>query len=114
MIPSRFTYHSPDTLSHAFDLLSQFGSTAKILAGGHSLLPMMKFRFAEPGHLIDLGRLDELRGIQVTESELVIGAMTTENEILAYPGMKALCPLLFKATGLIADPQVRNKGTIGR
>lgn len=113
MIPPNFKYHAPTDLQQVFSLLNEFGSKAKILAGGHSLLPMMKFRFAEPGHLIDLGTVEGLKGIEVTGESLIIGAMCTENDILRYPEMDALCPLLFKATGLIADPQIRNRGTIG-
>ena len=113
MIPAQFSYHSPEDLSQTFKLLNELGSKAKILAGGHSLLPMMKFRFAEPQHLVDIGKVRELKGITVSADSIMIGAMTTENEILDYPDMEELCPLLYKATGLIADPQVRNKGTIG-
>jgi carbon-monoxide dehydrogenase medium subunit len=113
MIPPHFTYHAPTDLEQVFSLLSEFGSKAKLLAGGHSLLPMMKFRFAEPGHLIDLGTVTGLKGIEVTDESLTIGAMTSESDILKYPAMDTLCPLLFKATGLIADPQIRNRGTVG-
>lgn len=113
MIPPHFTYHAPTDLPDVFSLLHEFGSKAKLLAGGHSLLPMMKFRFAEPKHLIDLGNITALKKIDVTDNAIIIGAMASENDILRFPDMEALCPLLFKATGLIADPQVRNKGTIG-
>ena len=113
MIPPHFTYHAPTDLPGVFSLLNEFGSKAKLLAGGHSLLPMMKFRFAEPKHIIDLGNLADLKKIEVTDDTITIGAMASENDIVRYPGMETLCPLLFKATGLIADPQVRNKGTIG-
>lgn len=74
---------------------------------------MMKFRFAEPKHLIDLGNITELKKIDVTHDAIIIGAMASESDILKYSEMETLCPLLFKATGLIAYPQIRNKGTIG-
>ncbi|MEJ0003966.1 MAG: FAD binding domain-containing protein [Pararobbsia sp.] len=78
MIPRPFEYHAPRTLPEALSLLHEHGDAAKLLAGGHSLLPMMKLRFAEPGHLIDLGKLAELKGIRETGAEIRIGAMTTE------------------------------------
>ena len=80
MIPREFDYHAPKTLPDALGLLQQFGDDAKLLAGGHSLLPMMKLRFAQPGHLIDLGRIAELKGIREDAGTIVIGAMTTEND----------------------------------
>lgn len=113
MIPSNFNYHAPVELEQVFSLLNEFGSEAKLLAGGHSLLPMMKFRFAEPAHLVDLNGVAALKGIEVTEEFIIIGAMNSETSLLTFSGMETLCPLLFKATGLIADPQVRNRGTIG-
>jgi len=82
MIPHAFDYHAPKTLPDALNLLKQLGDDAKLLAGGHSLLPMMKLRFAQPGHLIDLGQIAELKGIREDGGTLVIGAMTTENEII--------------------------------
>ncbi len=113
MIAPNFKYHAPTTLQDVFSLMGEYGSDAKLLAGGHSLLPMMKFRFAEPAHLIDLGNVEGLKGIEVTDESLIIGAMTSENDLLRYPNMTTLCPLMDKAVRLIADPQVRNKGTIG-
>lgn len=113
MIPPHFEYHAPTDLQQVFSLLSEFGSKAKLLAGGHSLLPMMKFRFAEPGHLIDLGTVAGLKGIEVTSESITIGAMTSESDILNFPEIASLCPLLFNATKLIADPQIRNRGTVG-
>jgi len=97
----------------ALKLLSTLGDDAKLLAGGHSLLPMMKLRFAQPGHLIDLGKLTELRGISQVGSEIRIGAMTTEHELLNSKLLAEKVPLLVEGAGLIADPQVRYKGTIG-
>jgi len=113
MIPRQFEYHAPQTLPEAIALLQKYGDTAKLLAGGHSLLPMMKIRFAEPEHLVDLGKLAELRGIREEGDELRIGAMTTENDLIWSTLVQEKCPLLVEAARLIADPQVRYKGTIG-
>ena len=113
MIPPRFEYHAPRSIGEAIALLGQLGSDAKLLAGGHSLLPMMKLRFAEPAHLIDINRIPELRGIRQEGQTLVIGAMTTENELINSALLQAHAPLLPEAAKLIADPQVRNRGTIG-
>jgi carbon-monoxide dehydrogenase medium subunit len=113
MIPPRFEYHAPKTVGEAIALLGQLGSDAKLLAGGHSLLPMMKLRFAQPEHLIDINRIPELRGIREEGSTVVIGAMTVENDLIRSPVLQAKVPLLCEAVKLIADPQVRNRGTIG-
>lgn len=113
MIPPRFEYHAPRSVGEAVALLGQLGSEAKLLAGGHSLLPMMKLRFAQPAHLIDINRIPELRGIREDSHTVVIGAMTTENELIRSPLVRAKLPLLAEAARLIADPQVRNRGTIG-
>jgi carbon-monoxide dehydrogenase medium subunit len=113
MIPPRFEYHAPKSVGEAVALLGQFGSEAKLLAGGHSLLPMMKLRFAQPAHLIDINRIPELRGIRYDDNTVVIGAMTSENELIISPVVQARLPLLAEAATLIADPQVRNRGTIG-
>ena len=113
MIPPRFEYHAPKSVSEAVALLGQLGSDAKLLAGGHSLLPMMKLRFAQPAHLIDINRIPELRGIREEGGTVVIGAMTVENDLISSPIVQAKLPLLAEAAKLIADPQVRNRGTIG-
>ncbi|HVB49908.1 MAG TPA: xanthine dehydrogenase family protein subunit M [Burkholderiales bacterium] len=113
MIPAGFDYHSPRSLADALKLLNDLGGDAKLLAGGHSLLPMMKLRFAEPGHLIDLGRIAELRGISQSGDEIRIGAMTTEHDLLNSKLLAEKVPLLVEGAGWIADPQVRYKGTIG-
>jgi aerobic carbon-monoxide dehydrogenase medium subunit len=113
MIPPRFEYHAPKTIGEAVALLGQLGPDAKLLAGGHSLLPMMKLRFAQPEHLIDINRIPELRGIREEGGTVVIGAMTVENELINSPILQAKVPLLCEAAKLIADPQVRNRGTIG-
>jgi len=113
MIPRDFEYHAPKTIPDALGLLAQFGDEAKLLAGGHSLLPMMKLRFAQPGHLIDLGGIRELKGIREDGGTLRIGAMTTENELIWSKLLQDKCPLLVEGARLISDPQVRYKGTIG-
>ncbi|MGI9218650.1 MAG: FAD binding domain-containing protein, partial [Hydrogenophaga sp.] len=113
MIPPRFEYHAPKSVGEAVALLGQLGSDAKLLAGGHSLLPMMKLRFAQPAHLIDINRIPELRGIREEGGQVVIGAMTVENDLISSPIVQAKLPLLAEAAKLIADPQVRNRGTIG-
>jgi len=113
MIPREFDYHAPKSIPDALGLLAQFGDEAKLLAGGHSLLPMMKMRFAQPGHLIDLGRIPELKGIREERGTICIGAMTTENELIWSKLLQDKCPLLVEGARLISDPQVRYKGTIG-
>jgi carbon-monoxide dehydrogenase medium subunit len=113
MIPPAFDYHAPRSVAAAIELLGSLGPDAKLLAGGHSLLPMMKLRFAQPAHLIDLNRIAELRGVCEDGDTVVIGAMTVENELIASPVLQAKVPLLPEAARQIADPQVRNRGTIG-
>ena len=85
MIPPAFDYHAPRTIAEAISLLSSLGDDAKLLAGGHSLLPMMKLRFAQPGTLIDINRIPELRGSSESGGVIRIGAMTSENELIASP-----------------------------
>ena len=113
MIPTAFEYHAPKSLPDAIGLLKQLGDDAKLLAGGHSLLPMMKLRFAQPAHLIDLGAIADLKGIREDGATLVFGAMTSENDIIWSKLLQAKCPLLVEAARQISDPQVRYKGTIG-
>ena len=113
MIPAAFDYHAPRSVADAIKLLGDLGEGAKLLAGGHSLLPMMKLRFAEPGHLVDLGKIAELRGIAQVGEQIHIGAMTTEVELLRSPLLAEKLPLLVEGAATISDPQVRYKGTIG-
>ena len=113
MIPPAFDYHAPTSVPEAIRLLSDLGGEAKLLAGGHSLLPMMKLRFAQPAHLIDINRIPALRGIREDGGVIVIGAMTSENELIASALLQDKLPLLPEAARQIADPQVRNRGTIG-
>ena len=113
MIPRQFEYYAPQSVPEAIALLQKYGDTAKLLAGGHSLIPMMKIRFAEPEHLVDLGKIAELRGIREEGDELRIGAMTTENDLIWSTIVQEKCPLLVESARLIGDPQVRYKGTLG-
>jgi len=113
VIPSAFEYHAPTSVADAISLLGRFGDEAKLLAGGHSLLPMMKLRFASPAHLIDLGRIPDLRGIAQVGEEVHIGAMTTENELVWSRLLAEKVPLLVEGARWIADPQVRYRGTVG-
>ena len=113
MIPPSFDYHAPRSVADAIQLLGQLGPDAKLLAGGHSLLPMMKLRFAQPTHLIDLGRIPGLRGITAEGETICIGAMTSERDLIVSDLLQARVPLLPEAARSIADPQVRNRGTIG-
>ena len=113
MIPSPFAYHAPRSVGEALSLLSQLGDDTKLLAGGHSLLPMMKMRFAQPANLIDLGKIPELKGIREEGGTIRIGAMTTENELIWSKLLQGKCPLLVEGARQISDPQVRYKGTLG-
>jgi aerobic carbon-monoxide dehydrogenase medium subunit len=113
VIPPSFEYYAPRSIGEALSLLARLGGDAKLLAGGHSLLPMMKLRFAQPAHLIDLNRIPDLRGIREEGAELVIGAMTTEAELIGSAVIRNKVPLLAEGASSIADPQVRYKGTIG-
>jgi len=113
MIPREFEYHAPKSVPEAIGLLHQLGEDAKLLAGGHSLLPMMKLRFAGPAHLVDLGRIPELKGVREEAGTLRVGAMTTEHELIESALVQSRVPLLVEGARLIADPQVRYKGTVG-
>ena len=113
MIPPAFAYHAPHSIGEAVSLLTELGDDAKLLAGGHSLLPMMKLRFAQPGTLIDINRIPELRGIREEGGMIRIGAMTSESDLIASKLLQERLPILPEAAKLIADPQVRNRGTIG-
>jgi carbon-monoxide dehydrogenase medium subunit len=112
LIPGPFQYHRPSSVADAVALLGRLDD-ARLLAGGHSLIPMMKLRLAQPGHLIDLGGLRELRGVRVDGSEIVIGAMTTQQELIASAALAERAPILLEASRQIADPQVRSLGTLG-
>jgi len=113
MIPGSFSYHRPASVADAVKLLTDLGEDARPLAGGHSLVPMMKLRLATPAHLIDLHGIAALKGIRRDGDNLVIGAMTTQHELLASDDVAKAMPILHEAALLIADPQVRYRGTIG-
>ncbi len=112
MIPGQFDYHRPTTLADAAALLARLGEAARPLAGGHSLIPMIKLRMAQPEHLIDLQDIAELRGVTLG-AEAVIGAMTTQAELIAHAGLAEKLPILRETALQIADPQVRYVGTLG-
>jgi len=113
MIPGAFDYHLPDNLPDACRLLADLGDDARVVAGGHSLIPMMKLRMAVPEHLIDLQKLDEIRGIAIDGGTITIGAMTTQAEVITSDELASICPILRETSLQIADPQIRNLGTIG-
>ncbi|HXG94196.1 MAG TPA: xanthine dehydrogenase family protein subunit M [Blastocatellia bacterium] len=113
MIPAQFDYVTPATLDEAIALLAEHPDEAKILAGGHSLIPAMKLRLAMPQILIDIGRIKDLAYIREDAGEIRIGAMTTHYQIESSARLRDICPLLPECAENIGDVQVRNKGTIG-
>lgn len=113
MIPGSFEYHRPDSVDGAVALLSQYGDEARALAGGHSLIPMMKLRMAAVQHLVDLQAIASLKGIKVDGDTVTIGAMTTQHELINDAGLAKVAPIIREAALLIADPQVRYVGTLG-
>src|ERR1700685_2525160 len=113
MIPGAFSYHRPAPVADAVKLLSTLGEEARPLAGGHSLIPMMKLRLATPEHLVDLHGIAGLKGIRRDGNKIVIGAMTTQHELLASEEIAKSLPILHETALLIADPQVRYRGTVG-
>ncbi|HLG13093.1 MAG TPA: xanthine dehydrogenase family protein subunit M [Blastocatellia bacterium] len=113
MIPAQFDYVAPATLDEAVKLLSDHTDDAKILAGGHSLIPAMKLRLAMPQMLIDISRIKGLSYIREQGGQILIGAMTTHYQIESSDRLKTACPLLPETAAQIGDVQVRNKGTIG-
>jgi len=113
MIPGPFSYHRPATVADAAKLLSTLGDEARPLAGGHSLIPMMKLRLATPEHLVDLHDIEGLRGIRREGDRIAIGAMTTQHDLLASGEVAKSLPILHEASLQISDPQVRYRGTIG-
>ncbi|MFQ5566276.1 MAG: FAD binding domain-containing protein [Paracoccaceae bacterium] len=113
MIPGAFEYHRPASLAEATGLLAELGDDAHVLAGGHSLIPMMKLRMAAPDHLVDLQDIAELKGIAREGGDVVIGAMTTQHDLIASDELAGAVPLIREAALQIADPQVRYLGTVG-
>ena len=112
MIPAPFDYVRADSLSQAIALLAANPDGAKLVAGGHTLIPTLKLRLASPALLIDISRIAQLKGIEVGE-QIKIGALTTHAELLASEPLRQAVPLFHQAADLISDPQVRNRGTIG-
>jgi len=113
LIPAAFRYQRANSVEEAVRILAESGGSAKVLAGGHSLIPMMKLRLARPEHLVDIGRIPGLKGIRVEGNELVIGALTTHGEVAASETVKEKLPVLAEAASVIGDLQVRNRGTVG-
>jgi aerobic carbon-monoxide dehydrogenase medium subunit len=113
VIPGAFAYHRPKSVKDAVALLADLGDGARPLAGGHSLIPMMKLRLAEPEHLIDLAGISDLKGIRADGGDIVIGAMTTQHELIGSDLLASKVPLLRETSLVIADPQVRYVGTMG-
>ena len=113
MIPSPFEYVPAGSAAEAVDLLRQHGDDAKLLAGGHSLLPMMKVRLAAPSVLVDIGAIPELSYVRVVDGQLAIGAATTHQAVATSPEVRSQVPLLAWSAGQVGDPQVRHRGTIG-
>lgn len=113
MIPGAFAYHRPSSVKEAVGLLADLGEDARAIAGGHSLIPMMKLRLAMPSHLVDLGGVTDLKGIRADGSDIVVGATTTQHELIGSDLLSKKLPILGETSLLIADPQVRYVGTLG-
>ena len=113
MIPGSFNYHRPKSVQEAVGLLAKLGDDGRLLAGGHSLIPTMKLRLAAPGNLIDLGGIADLKGIRADGNDIVIGAMTTQHDLIASELLAGKIPILRETSVQIADPQVRYLGTLG-
>lgn len=113
MIPGAFAYHRPSSVKEAVGLLADLGEDARAIAGGHSLIPMMKLRLATPSHLVDLGGVTDLKGIRADGSDIVVGATTTQHELIGSDLLSKMLPILGETSLLIADPQVRYVGTLG-
>jgi len=113
MIPAAFEYVRASSLAQAIELLRDNPDGAKLLAGGHTLLPALKLRLASPDLLIDIGGISEIKGIEIGESHVKIGALTTHTELFASEPLNQIFPVFREAASVLADPQVRNRGTIG-
>lgn len=113
MIPGAFAYHRPKSVAEAVTMLADLGDDARAIAGGHSLVPMMKLRLASPAHLVDLRDVTSLKGIKEDGRDIVIGAMTTQHELIGSDLLGRKLPILKETSLLIADPQVRYVGTLG-
>jgi aerobic carbon-monoxide dehydrogenase medium subunit len=112
MIPASFDYEVAESVDHAIELL-RTREDARLIAGGHSLLPLMKLRLAQPGVLVDIGRVSDLRGVRDGGDHLAIGAVTRHHELNHDPLANQHCPLIAYTAGQVGDPQVRHRGTIG-
>lgn len=113
MFPAPFEYHRPENIEEALALLKELGDDAKLMAGGHSLIPSMKLRLLQPTHVIDLGGIAALKGVRVSDNTISVGAATTHWEVESSLDARAALPLLCEVASVIADPQVRNRGTMG-
>ena len=113
MIPGSFAYHRPTSVKEAVGLLGSLGEDARAIAGGHSLIPMMKLRLASPTHLIDLAGVADLKGIREDGRDIIVGAMTTQHELINSELLAKKIPILRETSLVIADPQVRYVGTVG-
>ena len=113
MIPGAFDYHRPQSVADAVAMLVKLGAEARPLAGGHSLIPLMKTRLAAPDHLVDLAAIVELKGIREAGGEIIIGAMTTQHELIASKLLAQKLPIIREASLVIGDPQIRYLGTLG-
>jgi carbon-monoxide dehydrogenase medium subunit len=113
MIPAPFAYARPTTVDEALQAVASGGEDVKILAGGQSLIPVMRLRLAAPETVVDLTKVAELRGVREEEDAIVIGAMTTHSDVLGDPLIGRYAPLIAEATGTVADRQVRHRGTFG-
>jgi carbon-monoxide dehydrogenase medium subunit len=113
MIPGAFAYHRPSSVKEAVTLLAQLGDDGRALAGGHSLIPMMKLRLATPANLVDLAGIAELKGVRADGGDIVVGAMTTQHDLIASAVLGEKIPILRETSEQIADPQVRYLGTLG-
>ncbi len=113
MIPGSFDYHRPVSVDEAVGLMGKLGDDALLLAGGHSLIPMMKLRMASPEHLVDLSAIDSLKGIEEIDDTIILRAMTTQHELIASDLITDKLPIIQETSLVIADPQIRYKGTFG-
>ncbi len=113
MIPAAFDYKRAGSAEEAISLVGEYGDEAKFLAGGHSLLPLMRLRLAQPAVLVDIGRLTDLSYVRDAGDHIAIGALTRHHDLLTSEVLKAQVPLLANAATYVGDPQVRHRGTIG-
>ncbi len=113
MIPAEFDYVRPSSIAEAVTALGEAGEDGKVLAGGQSLIPVLRLRLAYPSTIVDVGRIDDLRGVRDDGDAIVIGAMTTHDDVMHDSLVQQHAPLIAQATATVADPQVRHRGTFG-